>query len=161
MCFAGAVRGGADGGGNYADGNPLSVLPPIVGGPGALTVRRRLWYGVATGTAVPEARTGGMLVGTLSKRVNMRVDEETFEAYNKVATFFNRSIADFMREALQGGIPTMQTLGAMIDRAKAGDADAVQRLFDSMLAMHQGTMANAQERMAAELATGLGPTDER
>jgi hypothetical protein len=102
-----------------------------------------------------------MLVGTLSKRVNMRVDEETFEAYNKVATFFNRSIADFMREALQGGIPTMQTLGAMIDRAKSGDADAVQRLFDSMLAMHQGTMANAQERMASELATGLGPTDER
>jgi hypothetical protein len=93
-----------------------------------------------------------MLVGTLSKRVNLRIDEETFDAYNKVASFFNRSIADFMREALQGGIPTMQTLGAMIDRAKAGDAEAVQRLFDSLIAMHQGTMANAHERMAAELA---------
>jgi predicted DNA-binding protein len=93
-----------------------------------------------------------MLVGTLSKRVNLRVDEETFEAYNKVASFFNRSIADFMREALQGGIPTMETLGAMIDRAKAGDGEAVQRLFDSMLVMHQGTMSNARERMVAELA---------
>jgi predicted DNA-binding protein len=91
-------------------------------------------------------------VGTLSKRVNLRVDEETFEAYNKVASFFNRSIADFMREALQGGIPTMETLGAMIDRATAGDGEAVQRLFDSMIAMHQGTMTNVRERMAADLA---------
>jgi predicted DNA-binding protein len=95
-----------------------------------------------------------MLVGTLSKRVNLRVDEETYEAYNKVASFFNRSIADFMREALQGGIPTMETLGAMIDRAKAGDGEAVQRLFDSMVTMHEGNISNARERMVAELATG-------
>jgi uncharacterized protein (DUF1778 family) len=94
-----------------------------------------------------------MQVGTLSKRVNLRVDEETFEAYNKVASFYNRSIGDFMREALSAGIPTMETLGAMIDRAKAGDKEAVQRLFDSLVNMHQGTIDLAREVNAADDAT--------
>jgi predicted DNA-binding protein len=94
-----------------------------------------------------------MVVANLDKRVNLRIDEDTYEAYEKVASFFNRTTADLMREALQGGVSTMQTLGSMIDRAKAGDKEAVQSLFDSLLNMHQGALANARVRMDADLAT--------
>lgn len=94
-----------------------------------------------------------MLVAALNKRVNLRIDEDTYEAFEKVASFFNRSVADFMRESLQTAVPTMQALGAMIDRAKAGDAEAVQRLFNSMLKMHQGSLDMAREVVAAEVAT--------
>ena len=93
-----------------------------------------------------------MLVSRLDRRVNMRMETDTYDAYEKVATFFNRSTADLMREALDGGVPTMRALGAMIDRAKAGDKDAVQRLFDSMLAMHQGTLDVVRETVASEMA---------
>jgi hypothetical protein len=94
-----------------------------------------------------------MTVATLDKRVNLRIDEETYDAYEKVASFFNRTVPDFMREALKGGLPTMHNLGAMIDRAKAGDKDAVQELFDSLLAMHEATITNARVNMAAEMKT--------
>ena len=94
-----------------------------------------------------------MLVTALNKRANLRMEEDTFEAYEKVASFFNRTAADLMREALDGAVPTMRALGAMIDRAKAGDKDAVQRLFDSMLAMHQGSLDMARETLASEMAT--------
>ena len=93
-----------------------------------------------------------MLVSRLDRRVNMRMETDTYDAYEKVATFFNRSTADLMREALDGGVPTMRALGAMIDRAKAGDKDAVQRLFDSMLAMNQGTLDVVRETVASEMA---------
>lgn len=94
-----------------------------------------------------------MVVGRLDKRVHIRVDTETYEAYEKVATFFNRTIADLMREALHGTLPTVHTFGAMIDQAKAGDAEAVQRLFDAMLTMHAGNLDLARELAAAEVAS--------
>jgi hypothetical protein len=81
------------------------------------------------------------------------MDEDLYNAYEKVANFFNRSVADFMREALQGGLPTIHTLGAMIDRAKAGDKEAVQELYDSLIDMHEGTIQNARVTHAAEKAT--------
>lgn len=98
-----------------------------------------------------------MLVARLDRRVNLRIDSETYEAYEKVAGFFNRTIADFMREALVGGLGTIHALGAMIDQAKAGDAEAVQRLMDGMLRMHQGYLDVAKERALAE---GRLPTEE-
>lgn len=95
---------------------------------------------------------GVMLVTALNKRVNLRIEEDTYDAYEKVASFFNRSVADLMREALDGGVPTMHALGAMIEQAKAGDKDAVQRLFNSMLMMHQGSLDTVREVVAAEIA---------
>ena len=92
-----------------------------------------------------------MLVTTLNKRVNLRIEDDTYEAYEKVPSFFNRSVPDLMREALDGAVPTMRALGAMIERAKAGDKDAVQRLFDSMLMMHQGSLDLARETLSAEI----------
>lgn len=94
-----------------------------------------------------------MSVGTLNKRVNLRVEEDTFNAYEKVASFFNRSIADLMREALDLSVPSMDALGAMIDRAKAGDKEAVDQLFDKLINMHQGTLDLAREVGAAHQAT--------
>ena len=91
-----------------------------------------------------------MLVARLDRRVNLRMDSETYEAYEKVATFFNRSVADFMREALSSALPTMYGLGAMIDQAKAGDAEAVQRAFDALMRMNQGLLDIAQEKALAE-----------
>lgn len=102
-----------------------------------------------------------MDVARLDKRVNLRVDTETYDAYNKVASFFNRSVADFMREALSGSLKYMHALGAMIDQAKAGDKEAVQRLFDNLVAMSQGELDLARELDLADRATaadeGEGP----
>jgi predicted DNA-binding protein len=91
--------------------------------------------------------------GTLSKRVNMRVAADTYDAYDKVATFFNRSVADLMREALDTGAPTMEALGVMIDRAKAGDKQAVDELFDKLVNMQQGTLDLAREVNASQQLT--------
>ena len=98
---------------------------------------------------------GVMLVTDLNKRLNLRMNQDTYDAYEKVASFFNRTAADLMREAMDASMPTMQALGAMIDRAKAGDKEAVQRLFDSMMAMHQGNLDLARETGAAEMAPDI------
>ncbi len=82
-------------------------------------------------------------------RVNIRMEQETYDAYEKVASFFNRSVADFMREALDQAVPTMHALGAMIDQARAGDVEAMQRLYDAIIAMHQGTLDMYREAAAA------------
>ena len=91
-----------------------------------------------------------MEVAKLDKRVNLRIDTETYDAYEKVASFFNRSVADFMREALSASLEWMHGLGAMIDQAKAGDAEAVQRLFDAMIAVSQGKLDLVREIDLAE-----------
>jgi predicted DNA-binding protein len=94
-----------------------------------------------------------MIMAKLNNRVNLRLDTETYEAYEKVASFFNRTVPDLMREALQMAVPTMEALGTMIDRAKAGDTEAMQRLFSSMIEMHQGQLNMVSEMVAADLKT--------
>jgi predicted transcriptional regulator len=94
-----------------------------------------------------------MVMAKLDQRVNLRIDSDTYAAYEKVASFFNRTVPDIMREALQESVPTMQTLGTIIDRAKAGDAEAMQKLFTSMIEMHQGQLNMATEVAAAEMKT--------
>jgi hypothetical protein len=83
-------------------------------------------------------------VAKLDQRVNIRIDTDTYEAYEKVARFFNRSIAEVMREALQSGTPVMTTLGAIIDQAQAGNAEATQRLFDAFWRMQRGQLDLAE-----------------
>ncbi len=87
----------------------------------------------------------------LDHRVNLRIDADTYEAFEKVATFFNRTVPDVMREGLQTAVPTMEALGAIIDRAKAGDTDAMQRLFTSMVQMHQGQLNMVSEVIDSEM----------
>lgn len=93
-----------------------------------------------------------MVMAALDKRVNLRIDSDTYEAYEKVGAFFNRTVPDIMRESLQMAVPVMQMLGAVIDRAKAGDAQAVQELFDTFFKMQQGQLDMAQLVTAASLA---------
>jgi hypothetical protein len=81
---------------------------------------------------------------TLKARVNMRIDQDTYDAYTKVAEFFHRSTADMMREALIGGVETMHSLGAIIDQARAGDGEAVQKLFDAFFQQQRGMLDMAQ-----------------
>jgi hypothetical protein len=90
----------------------------------------------------------------LDQRVNLRIDTETYEAYEKVATFFNRSVADVMRESLQAGTQVMTLLGAIIDQAKAGDGEAVQKLFDAFWKMQRGQL-DLVELTTAATFTGL------
>jgi hypothetical protein len=90
-----------------------------------------------------------MLMAKLDQRVNLRLDTDTYEAYEKVAEFFNRSVADMMRETLQAGVEVMTMLGAIIDQAKAGDAEAVQQLFDAFWKMQRGQLDFAELATAA------------
>ncbi len=89
----------------------------------------------------------------LDQRVNLRIDTDTYEAYEKVASFFNLTIADMMRQSLQTAVPVMQMLGAIIDQAKAGDKDAIQRLFDKFWQMQRGQLDMAEEMTVATLTT--------
>ena len=91
-------------------------------------------------------------MAALDKRVNLRIDGDTYEAYEKVGAFFNRTVADIMRESLQTAVPVMQMLGTVIDRAKAGDGEAVQELFDTFWKMQQGQLDMAQLMTTATLA---------
>jgi predicted DNA-binding protein len=89
-----------------------------------------------------------MAMARLDQRVNIRIDTETYEAYEKVASFFNRSVAEVMRESLQAGVEVMNALGAIIDRAKAGDGESVQKLFDALWQMQRGQLDLAQLQTA-------------
>ena len=80
----------------------------------------------------------------LTERVNLRLDADTFAAYEKVATFINISVTELVRQAVMGGVPTMDALGEMIDRAKAGDADAAREVFAKLMDMHASQIALAQ-----------------
>jgi hypothetical protein len=93
-----------------------------------------------------------MVMAALDKRVNLRIDGDTYDAYEKVGAFFNRTVADIMRESLQQAVPVMHMLGAVIDRAKAGDGEAVQELFDTFFKLQQGQLDMAQLTTAATLA---------
>lgn len=68
-----------------------------------------------------------------TRRVNLRIDEETYLAFEKVADFFNQSVAALVRETCNISVPVMRNLGVMIDRAKAGDANAAHEVFQVML----------------------------
>lgn len=95
-----------------------------------------------------------MLMAKLDQRVNLRIDTETYEAYEKVASFFNYSVAEVMRESLQASVQVMHALGAIIDRAKAGDAESVQKLFDALWQMQRGQLDLARlqtETIGAEM----------
>jgi hypothetical protein len=94
-----------------------------------------------------------MVMAKLDQRVNLRIDTDTYEAYEKVASFFNLTIADMMRQSLQTAVPVMQMLGAIIDQAKAGDKDAIQRLFDKFWQMQRGQLDMAEEMTVATLTT--------
>lgn len=80
----------------------------------------------------------------MTERVNLRLDADTFASYEKVATFFNVSVTELVRQAVTSGVPTMDALGEMIDRAKAGDADAAREVFAKLMDMHASQIALAQ-----------------
>ncbi len=86
-------------------------------------------------------------------RVNLRLDDDVYQAYHKVAVFMRRSVADLMREALAEGMSTMHALGAIIDQAVAGDVEAMQRVMAAMLDMHQGALDLARDTLAAQATT--------
>jgi uncharacterized protein (DUF1778 family) len=93
---------------------------------------------------------GGDVMPVNDRRVNIRIDSDTYDAYEKVATTFNRTVADFMRESLQSAAPVMHTLGTIIDRAKAGDTEAIEDLYKAFWQMQRGALD------LAELTTNAG-----
>jgi hypothetical protein len=68
-----------------------------------------------------------------TRRVNLRIDEDTYLAFEKVAEFFKRSVTSMIRETCDLAVPTMVDLGKMIDQAKAGDPEAAHAVFQTML----------------------------
>ncbi len=80
------------------------------------------------------------------------MEQATYDAYTKVAAFFNRSVADLMRESLESGVTVMETLGAIIDEANAGNKDAAAKLFDAFWRMMRGELDLAELSTSATLA---------
>jgi hypothetical protein len=100
----------------------------------------------------PTERTGGYGMSTKDARANIRMDQETYDAYAKVATFFNRSTADMMRESLYSGVQVMQALGAIIDQANAGNKEAAEQLFETFWKMTRGQLEMAELTTKATIA---------
>jgi hypothetical protein len=92
--------------------------------------------------------------GRTTRRVNLRIDEDTYLAFEKVAEFFNRSVASMVRETCDLAVPTMRDLGNMIDQAKAGDKDAAQQVFQTMLEGYTQQIAEAHETVSTIFAEG-------
>lgn len=85
-------------------------------------------------------------------RVNIRMSQETHDAYAKVAAFFNRTTADMMRESLESGVQVMHALGAIIDQANAGNKEAAEQLFDAFWKMSRGQLEMAELTTNAAIA---------
>jgi hypothetical protein len=92
--------------------------------------------------------------GRTTRRVNLRIDEDTYLAFEKVANFFNRSVASLVRETCEISVPTLHQLGNMIDQAKAGDKDAAQRVFQTMLEGYTQQIAEVSETVDSIFAEG-------
>jgi hypothetical protein len=92
--------------------------------------------------------------GRTTRRVNLRIDEDTYLAFEKVSEFFNRSVASMVRETCDLAVPTLHQLGNMIDQAKAGDKDAAQRVFQTMLEGYTQQIAEANETVGSIFADG-------
>jgi hypothetical protein len=90
----------------------------------------------------------------ITRRVNLRIDQDTYRAFEKVAEFFNRSVASLVRESCELSAPTLRDLGNMIDQAKAGDQDAAQRVFQTMLDGYTRQIADVSQTVDAIFAEG-------
>jgi hypothetical protein len=82
-----------------------------------------------------------------TRRVNLRIDEDTYLAFEKVAEFFNRSVTSMIRETCELAVPTMVDLGKMIDQAKAGDPDAMHAVFQAMLEGYTTQIGEVREQV--------------
>jgi hypothetical protein len=88
-----------------------------------------------------------------SRRVNLRLEDDVFLAYEKVARFLNLTPTDLVRDAVMQGVSAMETLGEMIDRAKAGDKEAASNLFSAFLDIQQGKVNLGRSLFAPEAST--------
>jgi hypothetical protein len=93
-------------------------------------------------------------VGT--HRVNLRIEEETYLAFEKVAEFFGISVAALVRQTCQSAVPLYRELGGAIDQAKAGDAAAAQRVFQTMLTGLDTQLTTARREVDAAFEEGAG-----
>lgn len=95
-----------------------------------------------------------------TRRVNLRIDEETYLAFEKVADVLNQSVAALIRETCVLAVPTMRNLTAMIDQAKAGDAKAAQKVFDMMLTGYSRQLVQAGAEVDTIFAEAETSVDE-
>jgi hypothetical protein len=89
-----------------------------------------------------------------TRRVNLRIDEDTYLAFEKVAEFFKRSVTSMIRETCDLAVPTMTDLGKMIDQAKAGDPDAMHAVFQTMLEGYTAQIGEVREEVQQIMDTG-------
>jgi hypothetical protein len=89
-----------------------------------------------------------------TRRVNLRIDEETYLAFEKVADFFKRSVTSMIRETCDLAVPTMRDLGNMIDQAKAGDAEAAHAVFQMMLEGYTQQIGEVREEVQTIMDRG-------
>ncbi len=92
--------------------------------------------------------------GRTTRRVNLRIDEDAYLAFEKVAEFFSRSVASMVRETCDLAVPTMRDLGNMIEQAKAGNKDAAQQVFQTILDGYTRQIAEANETVDTIFAEG-------
>jgi hypothetical protein len=89
-----------------------------------------------------------------TRRVNLRIDEDTYLAFEKVAEFFKRSVTSMIRETCDLAVPTMVGLGKMIDQAKAGDPEAAHAVFQTMLEGYTAQIGEVREEVQGIMDTG-------
>ncbi len=84
----------------------------------------------------------------LEARINLRLSQEVFDTYAKVAEAFNTTVTEMLREIVNDGVEEMQILGAIIDAAKGGDQEAAAKLYGALMDQGQGRLNLA--RMVGE-----------
>jgi predicted DNA-binding protein len=76
----------------------------------------------------------------LEARINLRLDQEIFQTYAKVAEAFGTTVTEMVREIVNHGAEEMQILGTIIDAAKAGDQAAAATLYGMLMDLGQGRL---------------------
>lgn len=157
-------------GSSYPRVRPRAPLSLLITGRAAIFVAANFLFSsalhrVVTDSIMPLVTrdtqcTKGASMAGLKQRINLRLDDDTYLAYEKVARFFNRTPTDLAREVVEAGVPTMEMLGTMIDRAKAGDKEAADSLFSAFLDAQQGQLTLARSMASADAATAAEVSHE-
>lgn len=76
----------------------------------------------------------------LEARVNLRLPQDVFDTYQKVAEAFNTTVTEMIREIVVQGVEEMQIVSAVVDAAHAGDQAAAARLYGALMNVGQGRL---------------------
>jgi predicted DNA-binding protein len=89
----------------------------------------------------------------LEARINLRLAQDVFDTYAKVAQAFNTTVTEMLREIVNQGVEEMQIIGSVIDAAKAGDQEAAAKIYRLLMDQSQGRVDLARATGEFELGS--------